>query len=485
LASVAEGMIYLRKLGLVSIIVLDSEEWTPDLPQDELRAAMTEETMRFAELLEQRDTRARPILEAILREAVEGEVEADSLLGLRAAIAHGDIPILPPFALDASLQSRCVSADKAVIALARALAHAGHREWVVTSPNPDPPIVAEAAAGPAAEAIMAETSVVEDLTPLRMMIINREGGVPSPARGGNPHLSINLESEYKFIEDTFVWQDSHPTALRNLALTRACLAELPRESSALIVSHRSPKSLVANLITNKPAFSPSLHHSLLPSATTIQHTPTIVRRGLPIRVLKTMSAADEVALTTLLEASFGKTLDRDPYFAHLRRHLDFVIVAGDWAAAAVVTAEGEGGDVCYLDKFAVLPTLQGDGTVDFLWGALRDETSGLGLLDALNNNGGAEGVGRGRDLVWRSRADNPVNRWYFERSSGFVRIQPTAVTDTGARMGAAHLFWCDAEERVEALAKRVEGAGVVADEEKGRLKRWAEVVGAIPSCWKA
>jgi len=42
-----------------------------------------------------------------------------------------------------------------------------------------------------------------DLTPMRLMIINREGGVPSYARFGLPHLLVNLEAEYKYIHDTF------------------------------------------------------------------------------------------------------------------------------------------------------------------------------------------------------------------------------------------------------------------------------------------
>src|SRR5262249_19869776 len=122
-----------------------------------------------------------------------------------------------------------------------------------------------------------------DLTPLRLMIINREGGIPSYARSGYPHLLINLNSELSYIHNTFQshWLNTHPTALSNLDLARTCLAYMPPTSSAIMVSHRSPSSLIANLITNKPALSSSLPHALLQGNRKLtEHTPTLLRRGL-------------------------------------------------------------------------------------------------------------------------------------------------------------------------------------------------------------
>ena len=43
---------------------------------------------------------------------------------------------------------------------------------------------------------MASQRLADELTPVRLMVITREGGVPSHARGGDPHLMINLSSEY-------------------------------------------------------------------------------------------------------------------------------------------------------------------------------------------------------------------------------------------------------------------------------------------------
>ncbi|GAA5987541.1 hypothetical protein JCM5350_006032 [Sporobolomyces pararoseus] len=497
--SIAEGMVYLKKLGLVSIIVMDNETWNEEedrivaTPEEErrrqvvaLRERMKAETLRFSKMLEAKGGAARPLLEGVLcvkgaafedtltpiastsqkpYDATQTDLFVDSLSGIRNAVRRGEIPVIPPFALDQSCFSICVSANDALRAISHGLADA------------------ERQAGLRYEAD-ARLEHDVDLTPVRIMIINREGGIPSPAREGDPHLSINLESEFDYINQSFIWQETHPTALSNLSLIRDCLADLPRTASAILVSHRSPRSLIANLITNKPAHSPSLHHDLIPRRN-IQHQPTIIRRGLPIRVMRSMDDIDEDKLTYVLEESFGKTLDRQPFYDRLRKDLDFCIVAGDYQAVAIVTNErdysvGGGGEpIAYLDKFAVLPSLQGDGTVDFLWGALRDESWGLGLLDALNPNvGGLGGQGIARDLVWRSRSNNPVNKWYFDRSNGFFKIPPPK----GSPVGFA-LFWCEAEDKAAQLFRNAkEGRESVATPEK--MREWAKVIGAIPSCWK-
>lgn len=245
-----------------------------------------------------------------------------------------------------------------------------------------------------------------------------------------------------------------------------------------MVSHRSPSSLIGNLITNKPELSSSLPHALLQSTGKLtQHTPTILRKGLPVRVINRAADLDRTKLTALLEQSFMRTLDAEAYYARLEEHLDFAIVAGDYAGAAIVTNErAPGADappIAYLDKFAVLPSHQGDGTVDFLWVALHDESYGLGLSFSVNPNGGKEGQGEGRDLVWRSRADNPVNKWYFERATGHVR------------MGKWVMFWCDAEKRLKIEEGRRGPAGLSFSEEweSGRLGVWADTISDIPSAW--
>ncbi|WOO84805.1 Amino-acid acetyltransferase, mitochondrial [Vanrija pseudolonga] len=465
LASIARGIHYLQKLGLVSVVVIDRDD-IPPYESENAAAAEAQRTLvlrdveRVVHYLTKARAPARPILATVARLSEEGDVyvEAEGLDHVRRAVEDGEIPVLMPVALDQGCRSRRISANGVLCALAEAMS---------TSSEGSVPITAAPPGGRL------------DLTPVRLLIINREGGIPSYARYGLPHLSINLSSEFDYINRTFQpnWRQSHPTALSNLALADECLSHMPRTSSALIVSHRSPAALIANLITNKPAHSSSLPHALLEQSEgrITPDTPTLIRRGMPVRILRKMEDIDKAKLTTLMERSFNRVLNQDAYWARLEKDLDFVIVIGDYAAAAVVTHEGrdEGQDICYLDKFAVLPSHQGDGTVDFLWVALRDETYGLGLQDAANPSvGSLSGVGRGRDLVWRSRANNPVNKWYFERSNGFVIC------------GTNKMFWCDAEQRMREIAQETGGLMRVVDpSESDRIAKWAPVIENIKSAW--
>lgn len=484
------------------VIVVERDDWIRDDGRE--RLDIIDEADRVVKALEEQGARARPLFQAIARlgpgtdalssnnnkqeldiatpiiHPPEAHTLREDLNVIRCALRAGEIPVLAPFVLDSKCRSIRVDANDVVAALARGMVEAAEHD----SPS----------------------STDFDLTPLRLMVINREGGIPSYARSGLPHLLVNLSSEVQHINDTYQedWKRSHPTALASLHLAQSCLSYMPKTSSAVVVSHRSPRSLIANLITNKPAHSSSLPHALLsgPKAVT-PHTPTIIRHGLPIRVIRSPAEIDCDRMTRLLEQSFGRTLNAKAFYTRLEETLDFCIVAGDHAGAAIVTKENEPNStlppVAYLDKFVVLPEHQGDGTVDFLWVALHDESYGLGLASALNPNpGGMQGRGTGRDLVWRSRSNNPVNKWYFERSSGHLRI---------GKDKSWSMFWCDAEERLaereRILKERIEGvenAGLgtivggkkrwgipgpsfVEDDEAGRAGRWARIVETIPSSW--
>ncbi|KAJ3803413.1 mitochondrial amino-acid acetyltransferase [Lentinula aff. detonsa] len=478
LDSISRGMVYLEKLGLVSVIVVENDDIQRG--EQDSRSVIVEDTMRLVSCLEKHGARARPVLGAVVRlgpRPGDPEMEQDfiipeahtfpsDLVPIRSALQSGEIPVIPPFALDSFCRSVRIDANDVIGALARGMVEAG-------SQNSSFPVAALADAS-------IDASGEVDLTPLRLMIINREGGVPSYARNGFPHLLINLDSESKHIRETFheSWRHTHKTALSNLALAKTCLSHMPPTSSAVMVSHRSQSSLIGNLITNRPAVSSSLPHALLQGNRKLTpHTPTLIRRGLPIRVVRTVDDIDRSKMNALLEQSFQRSLEEVDFYDRLKRTLDFVIIAGDYAGAAIVTNEPSADlsqPISYLDKFAVLPNHQGDGTVDFLWVALHDESYGLGHPFSANPNGGKEGQGEGRDLVWRSRANNPVNKWYFERSSGHVR------------MGDWVLFWCDAERRLKQEQNRRGRAGLsyIEDWEEGRLASWSDVVQKIPSSWK-
>ncbi|KAG8955498.1 Amino-acid acetyltransferase, mitochondrial [Tulasnella sp. 419] len=540
LESICRGLVYLEKLGLVSVIVAERDDWRPG-ENEEDRLHAKEDVLRVTSFLEQQGARARPILEPVVRlgpkpeerektdgsasrlrreehlleyengnelsphewvpdEDVHAHTLPEDLTGIRSALRVGEIPVLTPLALDSFGRMIRIHANDVVGGLVRGMVEAGK--------NPEPKFSPRSKNQETNESNEHEV----DMTPLRLMIINREGGVPSYARTGLPHLLINLSSEHQHIHSTYQpeWHQSHPTSLQNLDLASKCLSDMPASSSAIIVSHRSPRSLIANLITNKPAQSSSLPDHLLVSGPKklTPHTPTLIRKGLPIRIIQRskMDEMDKDKMTHLLEKSFKRKLQADEFYSRLERDLGYIIVAGDYAGAAIVTNEPipnpshpSRTSLCYLDKFAVHPDHQGDGTVDFLWVALHDESYGLGLTHALNpNEGGHMGVGRGKDLVWRSRSDNPANKWYFERSSGHLKLPPSTPGGQSWTM-----FWCDAEDRLKEReselirdgwqhAQRregrkgrvIDGPSFVEDVERGRLSDWAEVVEKIPSSWK-
>lgn len=485
LDSITTGMIYLQRLGLVSVIVVENEDLVRG--EDGDRAAIIAETMRVVNSLEKHNAKARPIRSAVVRLGPKPEDRGtppsntgfripeaytlpSDLAPIRSALNAGEIPVVTPVALDSFCRTVRIDSNDVIGALARGMVE------IASQGRDHTESITDGHPGHSDEV---------DLTPLRLMIINREGGLPSYARFGFPHLLINLASEFSHITETFrpEWASTYPTALKNLSLASTCLSYMPPSSSAVIVNHRSPSSLIANLITNKPALSSSLPHALLQGNRKLTpHTPTLLRRGLDIRVVRTVQDIDKQRLTTLLEQSFKRTLDEMAFYERLESSLDFVIIAGDYAGAAIVTNESPvqtriGGaahvPITYLDKFAVLPRHQGDGTVDFLWVALHDETYGLGHPFSVNPNGGKEGSGEARDLVWRSRATNPINKWYFERSTGHIRL------------GDWILFWCDAEGRLRTEEGRRANAGLsfVEEWEENRLPTWADVVTKIPSSW--
>ncbi|MBW0522199.1 hypothetical protein O181_061914 [Austropuccinia psidii MF-1] len=514
LESIIDGIIYLKTLGLIPIIVLDDEDWhspTTNLhlpsnpfktallfplnPRQNRRDSINRQTERLTKILEERGAQTTPINLGLFKltdhsnQDRDGpDLQIDNLNIIRSALFHHQIPIIPPIALNSSCNFVAVSADQVLKLLAKALAqfnpskfksnsnHSSHHSNFLNNNNNN------------------NNNNQINLTPLRLMVINREGGIPSPARNGYPHLSINLASEFDFINQTFRWHHSHPTSLNNLTMIKSCLQYLPNESSAIIVSHRSPRSLIANLITNKPAHSPSLKHSFL-----LSHsrqiglaTPTLIRKGLPIKVIRQTQNINKQKLSSLLQESFQKQLNQISFFTRLEKSLRFAIIAGDYQGAVIVTNEIDQfaiEPVVYLDKFAVLPSLQGEGVVDFLWGALRDESFGLGNLDALNNNGGLSGHGTPVDLVWRSRTQNPVNRWYFERSNGFIKIgQPINSSPNGPEFS---LFWCYADwgdsnpyhsdkENSSQLKKTLLDDLSIASR---KIQNWSRIVKQIPSSW--
>lgn len=259
------------------------------------------------------------------------------------------------------------------------------------------------------------------------------------------------------------------THLQNLELVRRALSLLPPTSSALLTTpieaansekqsapsqaigvgtrtQRNP--LIHNLLTDKPVYSSSLPAGRLGKVTTSgiydkstsAHIPltTFAKRGMPVtifpdprgrpwlpclpgqtRLSLTDSHIDLPRLVHLIDDSFNRQLDVQAYLKRVDDRIAGVIIAGEYVGGALLTWEvppgvpDDGSEetkarmVPYLDKFAVLKRSQGAGGVaDILFKAM--------VKDCFPNG-----------VCWRSRRDNPVNKWYFERSRGTWKMPDT------------------------------------------------------------
>ncbi|KAF7198572.1 Amino-acid acetyltransferase, mitochondrial [Pseudocercospora fuligena] len=305
----------------------------------------------------------------------------------------------------------------------------------------------------------------------RIIVLDAIGGIPSKDRGDGAHVFINLEQEFDNIEqelseyaDAAERNHSHPRGSafydqhrENLDLVRKCLQLLPASSSALIATpeeaasssratkaptlgagtRRQKNPLIHNLLTNKPLISSSLPAARLHHAegedpnTPLTEASTVLRRGMPLIVIpaadrylgwqrpkdgKSMlrldqdSRVDLPRLVHLIEDSFRRKLNVQNYLNRVKDRIAGIIVAGQYEGGAILTWEMPPGVndpnrlVPYLDKFAVLQTSQGSsGVADIVFQAMVRSCFPQGVC-------------------WRSRKDNPVNKWYFERAAGSWQI---------------------------------------------------------------
>ena len=339
----------------------------------------------------------------------------------------------------------------------------------------------------------------------RIILLDPFGGIPSKARGGGSHVFINLEQEFDDIENELAENVHEVTSQENvsdaattseqhrsnLRMLQKCLSILPSASSALIVTpqeaasssrsmtsddstigtgtRRQKNTLIHNLLTNKPTVSSSLPVARLPSTPTEAGEPTavdapaatLVKRGMPLTIipspisgqgwqlpptgqtpfsLSTDPRIDLPRLVHLIEDSFRRRLDVPAYLHRIQNRTAGLIIAGSYEGAALLTWEQPPSTISparlvpYLDKFAVLSSSQGEsGVADILFQAMVRTCFPSGVC-------------------WRSRQDNPVNKWYFERAEGHWRIPGTKWT----------MFWT--------------GEGVVGD-----ARRWEDYVGVCRS----
>lgn len=473
LQNVALTLIQLNRLGMSSVVVVDCEPENQYQDSD-LRRLATEQADRVAAAIEYHDAHSARRLDNVLQISgiatglhsaakVRSNIHIASRNLLLSPLRKGKIPVVAPVAFASASQTLVhVPADEAMLALTRGFT--GLQSHI--SPDADPQAVAEGIA-----------SMQKAISLDRIILLDPLGGIPSLGNHHRSHVFINLEQEYDAIESEL----SRQIHLRNLGLLRDTLAILPPSSSGLLTTpeiaansnqqkedaspapgvgtRRQRNPLIHNLLTDKPVFSSSLPSERVQQSSAMGRQQsalvpaTFVKRGMPVSIIpepkagpwKPPSASnpsiqlsdpriDLPRLIHLIEDSFNRKLDAPHYLSRLGNRIAGIIVAGEYEGGAILTWEPSHNStmVPYLDKFAVLKRSQGAGGVADV------------VFKAMVRSCLPDGV------CWRSRKDNPVNRWYFERARGTWKLPGSNWTMFWTGEGKGVL------EHYESVCRRIE-----------------------------
>lgn len=268
----------------------------------------------------------------------------------------------------------------------------------------------------------------------KVVFIGQTGGFLSVERSRGTHVLVNLLQEFDDIEDEIVnklelSKEQREIHLSNLKDMKLLLDKSPNITGLLTTIEMATKEeekqvgketnpIIFNILTDRPTISSSLPVSL---RRTPQLNTTVVKKGIEISEFLTKAPNEGLDLMEmdkkgmidlrklkfLIDDSFGRDLNMEHYLNRVNNRVAGLIIAGDYEGGAIITWEkAEGQSVAYLDKLAVIKEKQGiPGIADIVFKAML--------------NGFRE------ELLWRSRKNNPVNKWYFERSKANYSIGGT------------------------------------------------------------
>ncbi|KAF2718655.1 N-acetylglutamate synthase [Polychaeton citri CBS 116435] len=501
LDGVAQTLSQLVKLDMAIAIVLDIGLTDGDAQLVRAKTAVQADRVRVA--LEKHNLDGARLITGALELPDYGELHADSPHSVEVALPdliktpllRGITPIVPALAYTPTGQLTQVAAEAVMRALTRLFStlpcnvRTDHKR----------------------ESLSPAVTSLD-----RIIVLDPAGGIPSKDRGDGSHVFVNLSQEYNeifqgLIVDTQQYPGSpkshkvYTQHARNLQVTQECLSMLPGSSSALVITpeeaasssqvsvgdesdlvgtrtRKQKNTLIHNLLTNKPMVSSSLPAARMAQtdedghiqATSRVPGATLLKLGMPLTFVPPASRAtgwlppsrgltsldlehddkvDFPRLLHLIEDSFRRKLDVRHYLHRITGSIAGLIVAGNYEGGAILTWETPTSLrhlspehperarrlVPYLDKFAVLQSSQGSaGVADIVFQSMVRTCFPYGVC-------------------WRSRKDNPVNKWYFERSAGTWQIPNTNWT----------MFWT--------------GEGVVDDEV--RFRDYVEVCRDVQPSW--
>jgi acetylglutamate kinase len=215
------------------------------------------------------------------------------------------------------------------------------------------------------------------IQPYKIVFLTETGGLLD--ENGRVISAINLAEDYAPLMDQ-PWL--HSGMRLKIQEIKQLLDELPHTSS---VSITKPDLLARELFTHGGS-------------------GTLIRQGEHVELYEQgtgdgFAKIDQDRLRTLLELCFQRKL-APTYFD--KKRFFRIYLADSYRATAILTTEGgkRTGEIPYLDKFAVTQEAQGAGVGGSIWQRMvRDNPK----------------------LFWRSRAENPINSWYFEHAAGSVK----------------------------------------------------------------
>jgi bifunctional N-acetylglutamate synthase/kinase len=219
------------------------------------------------------------------------------------------------------------------------------------------------------------------LQPYKIVFLTETGGLLDDE--GNIMSAVNLVEDYDRIMDE-EWV--HSGMRLKLQEIKHLLDNLPHSSS---VSITSSENLTRELFTHRGS-------------------GTLIRQGERVRLYEQpeFHSIDTPRLRSLLEDCFGGRMLAPNYFE--KKPFYRIYLADSYRATAILTKEPSMA-IPYLDKFAVTQEAQGIGVGASIWERmLRDNPR----------------------IYWRSRADNPINAWYMDKSDGCYKTEKWSI------------FWC-------------------------------------------
>lgn len=323
-------------------------------------------------------------------------------------------------------------------------------------------------------------------------------------------LEVNMEDK-NLIESLKMYNNKHKiisnsdqlnSHLQDLRIMNEVLSILPSSSTGILTtptaaakqSENNP--LVYNILTDRSLISSSLprfkRNSVpvdcswyeLPSQEESMDTrndsilvTTVFKKGIEIHIfdyqtlskenctglppshdlsLSSVSSTSEKLdlrkVKRIIDASFKRSLDLTHYLNRINGRIASVIVIGDYEGIAILTYEGPlDRQFVYLDKFAVMPHLKGS----------------LGISDIIFNLMFKKYP---KELIWRSREDNVVNKWYFQRSTGVLHLS-TNLGDGNQKKSIFKMFYYGDPE-IESF------------HDINRLREYAEYVRDIKPSWE-